>query len=191
MDDTKPGIVGNLITLLNAVGQDTVGIWYFISVVCYLGGFVLFGLGILYLARRPSSRQTYGTLPTAWFWNMAVGVCLFAFPEFLATVAATFVQGGSSEISQFDYSSMLKGGMAGVNDCSLNGMRPILQIIGAFFCIKALLNIRRATTYSSAVGQITFGSQVLIIVAGVMMIHMKHVLSGIYSLTGISLGQMC
>lgn len=190
MEDTKPGIVGNLLTLLNAIGQDTVGIWYFISVICYLGGFICFGLGIVYLARRPNSRQTYGTLPSAWFWNMVVGVCLFAFPEFLATVSATFVQGGG-EIAQFDYSSMLKGGMAGVNDCSLNGMRPILQVIGAFFCIKALLNIRRASTYGAVSGQMTFGAQVLIILAGVAMIHMKHVLSGIYSLTGISLGQMC
>jgi hypothetical protein len=188
MGETSTGVVGNLMTLLNAIGQDTYGIWYFISVFCYVGGFICFGLGLVYLARRPQSRQIYGLMPNAWFWSMLIGICLFAFPELLATVSATFIQ-GNNEISQFDYSGMLKGSGSTLGNCSLNGLRPILQVFGVGFIIRALLSIRRAGVYGSQ-GQ-GIGGPTLIILAGVAMIHMQHILGWIYSTTGISLGQMC
>lgn len=190
-ETNSTGAVANLVTLINALGREVNGFWMLLAALCYVGGIVCFLMGVLYLYRKadPSSRNAYGTMPNAWAWSMFVGILLFAFPETMATVSNSIVDLGTDN-SALTYGDMLAGRGPALGTCQLNGIYPLLRVIGAFFMFNAVLHIRKLGVYGlQAAGGFGPWTACFKFLGGVGLLHMQAILIWIYSNTGIALSK--
>ena len=117
-----------------------------------------------------------------WFWSLVVSVLLFSLPTTIASVGSTLFGSGTTTDLTFAYSQ-------GPSAPPLAPLVPILKIIGFIAVIRGLFVLRAVGVHgSNPQARITGPRGATLVGAGVLLVHMKNVLTLFANTTGLNLG---
>ncbi|ART61221.1 hypothetical protein CBP36_19845 (plasmid) [Acidovorax carolinensis] len=105
---------------------------------------------------------------------------MFALPTTIASISSTFFGNVSTDLTFAYTASETK---------KLAPLIPILKLIGVIAVIRGLVVLRTVAVYGNyARANNTLGKGLTLIVAGVLLVHMKETLGLVGSITGMKLG---
>lgn len=155
-----------------------------VKAIAFLLGIIFFVTSLVMAAKsaNPSSRADHGK--NAWLWSMVTGVLMMALPETISSVAMTLFGGDGVPSNPMAYWDPVQGGSG-----KLAPLLPLLQIVGLIAVIRGLVVFRTVGMYGNhSKGNASVGRGLVLIIAGVMLVHMQNVLKMISGLTGLSMG---
>jgi hypothetical protein len=142
--------------------------------------FVVASLLLAYRSANPASRADHRSM--AWFWSLVIGAAMLALPTTIASVAVSMFGSGTTTDLTFAYTT---GPTAG----KLAPLVPILKLIGVIAVMRGLVVMRTVGMYGNySRGNATFHRGLVLIIAGVLLVHMQNTLQIASKLTGLNLG---
>jgi hypothetical protein len=175
---TTPNGFSFLVVIEN-IAKETNSMANLATAVAYLLGIVFFVSGIMMAKRSadPAARADHGKM--AWAWSFAFSALMLALPTTIASVGATMFGSSTPTDLTFAYISQPQKKLA--------PLVPILKLIGVIAVIRGLMVLRKYSIQGER-GNVTFGRGLTLVIAGVLLVHMKSVLGMLSSLTGLNLG---
>lgn len=171
-------------TIIKNLAGEAPAVITLVQATAYLLGIIFTVTGLVMAAKsaNPASRADHGKF--AWVWSLGFGALMMALPTTLYSVA----------VSMFGTASMQSDNpMAYIGTVQGSGrlapLVPILAIIGLISVIRGLVVFRSVAIYGNhSKGNATFSRGMVLVVAGVMLVHMKKVLLLVSGITGLSVG---
>jgi hypothetical protein len=142
--------------------------------------FVVAALLLAKASANPSARADHGK--SAWLWSLVFGALMLSLPTTIASVAATMFGPSTTTDLTFAYTQQ--------PDHKLAALIPVLKIFGVIAVIRGLIVLRAVGMYGNhSKGNASFAKGLTLVIAGVLLVHMKNVLGGLLtSIIGVNLG---
>lgn len=172
------GLLLVLKNISNAYGD----IFTFINGTAYVLGALsaFFGMTLLYRAGEPGSRGRESS--TAWVWSFLAAVVFFSLPSFMES-SGRQIFGEGIQTNPMAYESVIK------TEGELAPLVGFLQILGFCFSMRGLWVLRAVGIHGNhSQGGASFGKGAVMVIAGILLVHLKDFLGVLSSLTGLNLG---
>lgn len=176
----------DIFALLDNLSADAAGVFILLKVVAYLLAIWCIWLSIKSLVDlgygRGRSQQVSTSAP---LWALLTAAFLFALPSSLGAGANTLFA-GLQATNPLAYTDIQARGTA-----RLGALVPILQVIGFYYAIKGILVLRdvgMSHNWGPGTTQLSPQKGVVQFLSGLLLIHLKDLLSVIAATTGVNVG---
>lgn len=166
-------VLDNIAKAASDIGITVSALAYLLGVVFCVSSFMLASE-----AANPSKRGSAKSM--AWLWSLGFSALMFALPTTIASISSTFFGNVNTDLTFAYTASETK---------KLAPLIPILKLIGVIAVIRGLVVLRTVAVYGNYVrANNTLGKGLTLIIAGVLLVHMKETLGVVSSFTGMRLG---
>ena len=172
-------------TIMKNLAAEVPKVITLVEATAYLLGIIFTATAFVMAAKsaNPSSRADHGKY--AWVWSLGFGALMMALPSTLASVATSMF--GDATMAQSSSLSYLETRTQGSG--KLGALEPILAVIGLISVIRGLVVFRAVGIHGNhSKGNASFSRGLVLVVAGVLLVHMKKVLLLVSGITGLSVG---
>jgi hypothetical protein len=169
--------------VINNLASQAGGILLLVEAIAYLLGVVFMVSAFIMAAKAANPAARSDTGKSAWFWSMVFGTLLMALPSTIASISVSVFGDAASSDGAMAYMTQVQG------TGKLAALVPLLKLFGVIAVVRGLVVYRTVSMYGNySKGNATFGRGTVLVIAGVMLVHMKLVLGTVSDLTGMSLG---
>ena len=170
-------------TVIKNLAAEVPQVLTLVESVAYLLGIIFTVTAFVMAARsaNPSEKNQHGK--HAWVWSLGFGALMMALPTTLASIATTMF--GAESMTQGNSLAYLDTRVQGSG--SLAPLEPILAVIGLISVIRGLVVLRTVGLYGNhSRDNATFSRGMVLVIAGVFLVHMKKLLLLVSGITGLS-----